>query len=107
MGFCDFLSRAWNVEGLSAIVAVVLSLIIEYIPAYNGLLPKTKQLIYLGICGAIGFGFFGAALIAGCQNVATWWDVLVIVWMVFRAGIPAVGAGTMIHAAHAALKRKL
>ncbi len=103
-GFCDFLSQGWNEVGVGAGLAVIVALIIEYFPGFQEWPAKKKQLVYLAICLAIGFGSWGVAIVAGCVGLPDWWAVLVAAWQAFRNGIVAFGAGTAVHALHAALK---
>ncbi|MFA6134447.1 MAG: hypothetical protein WC869_10585 [Phycisphaerae bacterium] len=103
-GFCEFLSQGWNEAGIGAGLAALVAIILEYLPGFGDWPAKKKQLVYLAICLGIGFGSWGAALLAGCVGLPDWWTVLVAAWQAFRNGVVAFGAGTVVHALHAALK---
>ncbi len=103
-GFCEFLAQGWNEAGIGAGLAALVALIIEYFPGFQEWPAKKKQLVYLGICLGLGFGSWGIAMVAGCVELPNWWTVLVAAWQAFRNGIVAFGAGTVVHAIHAALK---
>lgn len=104
-GFCEFVSQGWNEAGIGAALAAGISILIEYFPAFQEWPAKKKQIVYLGICVAIGFGSWGIALAAQCVGIPDWWTVVVAIWTAFRNGIVAFGAGTAIHMVHAALKK--
>jgi len=96
MNFCEFLAQGWGPASLAALVAVALAIVVEYVPAYDALQPRWKQLVYLAICIVIGFGTWGAGIAAGC-SVVDWWTVILAI-----AG--AFTAGTAVHRVHAAVR---
>jgi MFS family permease len=87
--FLRFVSGA----GVSTGVAVVLSILVEYVPRYSYLSPKQKRLIYAALC--LVMPVTGAALLAAGGYEPLTWDPLV--WRAVLAGAAAFGAGTAAH----------
>jgi len=89
-GFLDLLSSP---NGIAAAVGVLLSWLAEYIPGFDGLIPKWKRLVFLGLCFivpliAAGLGILTAGWPVGWE--ATFWPAIL-------AGGIAFGGGTIAH----------
>lgn len=96
MELCEFLSQAWVGDGLAALVAAVIAIIVEYWPAYQDLAPRTKQLVYMALCVVIGAGTWLIAPLVGCPR-ADWWTLVQAIFAAFFAG-------TLAHRVHTSLK---
>jgi len=78
---------------VSAVVAVLISFVVEYWPAYDGLAAKYKRLVYFGLCLAVPVA---AAALRGALGYAAWsFDPLF--WHAIWAGLSAGGIGTLAH----------
>jgi hypothetical protein len=100
VSFCEFLAQGWNATALAALAGAVIAIIIEYFPAFQDLPPRTRQLVYMGLCVLGGGGMWGIALWQGCPAVPDWWTV---VQAIVRAWGIAFGVGTGLHAVIVAL----
>ena len=92
MGFSEFLSWASG-PGVAAIVALLLSWLIEYWPRYKLLEPKLKRLVFGALCFIVPV--IGALLRAATGQVTLTFDPLI--WQALVAGAAAFGAGTALH----------
>lgn len=92
MGFSEFLSWASG-PGVAAVVALLLSWLIEYVPRYVEMEPKHKRLVFGALCFVVPT--VGALLRAAVGHVALTFDPLL--WQALVAGAAAFGAGTALH----------
>lgn len=78
--------------GVSAVVAVILSFIVEYIPSYDVLAPKYKRLVFIGMS-------FVVPLLASLAGVllVNWPMTQELIWSALVAGASAAGIGTLAH----------
>ncbi len=92
MSFEQFLRYAGG-TGVSVVVGVVLSQVIEYVAAYQRLGAKPKALVFVGLCFIIPVL---AALLLGLLKYEPWsFDPLF--WKALVAGFSAAGIGTLAH----------
>ena len=100
MGWNEFLDFLQG-PGISIVVGVILSLVIEYWPKFQALEPKWKQLVFAGLCfvvpllGALGMCVSGFAVWGDWSNL--WWPALV-------NGGSAFFSGSMTHRADNAVR---
>lgn len=78
---------------LAGIVAALVSLVIEYWPAYQDLDKRWKKLSFLGMCFVIGVG--SAALRGAMGYVA--WSFDPLIWHAVWNAFAAFGIGTTAH----------
>ena len=76
-----------------AIVAVIVSLAVEYWPWYGELSPKQKRLFYIGLC------FVLPVLAATLRGIAGYvaWSFDPLYWHALVYGFAAAGLGTLVH----------
>ena len=87
--FLQYLSGPW----IALAVCVILSWVVEYIPAYNKLEPRWSRLVYFGLCLILPVG---AALLRWALGyVALTFDPLL--WHAIWNGAAAGGIGTLAH----------
>jgi len=92
MTFAQFLEWASG-PGVSVIVAVLLSIAVEYWRWYGRLQPKPKRLLFAGLSLVVPVT---AALVrAAVGHAPLSFDPLV--WDALVAGVAALGAGTLAH----------
>lgn len=92
MSFEQFLRYAAG-PGVSVVVGVVLSQVIEYVKGYQKLGKKAKVLVFVGLCFIIPVL---AALMLGLLAYDPWsFDPLF--WRALLAGFVASGIGTLAH----------
>lgn len=94
MTWGEFLQYAAS-PGIGVIVGVILSVVVEYLPSYETLVPKWKRLVFVGLC-------FVVPLVATALAVATgewgeWADWQTTWWPAFVAGFSATATGTVAH----------
>lgn len=82
--------------GAGVLAGILMSVAIEYWPAFQALERKWKVAVYFGLCVVV-------ALVAQAMAVAThvwgsWGDVQTTWWPALWAGISASGLGTLFHA---------
>ena len=92
MGFSEFLSWASG-PGVAAIVPLLLSWLIEYVPRYCDMEPKHKRLVFAALCFVVPT--VGALLRAAVGHATLCFDPLV--WDALVAGAAAFGVGTALH----------
>jgi hypothetical protein len=89
MPWSEFLAFLMG-PGISVVVGIILSFVVEYWPAYEQLEAKWKRLVFFGLCmivpvlGAILSAVSGFALWADFEGL--WWPVLVAGWAAFFSG---------------------
>ena len=77
----------------SAAVAIVLSILVEYVPQYDMLNAKWKRLVYFGLCMIVPIS---AAALRGALGFVSWsFDPLF--WHALWYGFSAAGVGTLAH----------
>ena len=86
MEFKDFLAFLQG-PGINVAVGIAISFLVEYWSGYDGLTPKVKRLVMLGLCFIIPvvakvteLGFFGG--IWG-DFPLTWWPIIVAAFSAF------------------------
>ena len=79
--------------GVSAIVAVLLSLAVEHWTWYGRLDPKRKRVLYAGLCLVVPIVAALLRVVSG--HAALSWDPLI--WDAIVAGAAAMGVGTVAH----------
>ena len=79
--------------GVSAIVAALLSVAVEYWPWYGRLDPKPKRVVYAGFCLIVPI--LAAMLRVASGHVVLSFDPLI--WDALVAGAAALGVGTLAH----------
>lgn len=89
-GFLELLSTP---NGIAAAVGVLLSVVVEYIPQYDALVPKWKRLVFLLFCFVVPLAAAGLG-IATCGWPAGWEATF---WPAVLAGGIAFGGGTVAH----------
>lgn len=78
---------------VSAAVGVLLSILVEYWPAYDTLHPKWKRLVFFGLCLIVPVL---AACLRGILGYVAWsFDPLI--WHAIWFGVAAGGIGTLAH----------
>ena len=92
MAFADFIRYAAG-AGVSAIVAVVISVFVEYWPWYSGLSPKLKRLLFF----VMSFVVPVLAAVIGCLTGVFDWSFYTTFWPAIVAGFAASGIGTLAH----------
>ena len=80
--------------GAAAIVAVILSLVVEMWPAFIELAPVRRRLVFIALCFVTPVSF--ALLRAVVGHVALVFDPLI--WDALVYGFAASGIGTLAHA---------
>lgn len=90
----EFLFYLSAPSGVSVVVGLLVSWLIEYVPQFEQLAARWKRLVFLGFSllvplAAAGLGVLSAGWPTGWD--ATWWPALV-------AGVLAFGSGTALHA---------
>lgn len=93
MTWSDFLVLLSSPNGIAAAAGIVLSVLVEYIPAYKELAPKWKRLVFLGVCFIIPLAAAGLG-IATVGWSASWEATF---WPAVLAGGIAFGGGTVAH----------
>jgi hypothetical protein len=79
---------------VGAVVAVIISWVVEFVPAYGSLAPRYKRLVYFGLCMVVPVS--AACLRATLGYVA--WSFDPLVWQALWNGAAAGGVGTLVHA---------
>ena len=78
---------------VAAIVGVVLSWVVEFLPRYEELAPKVKRLVFAALCMAVPLL---AAALRGALGYVEWsFDPLF--WHAIWAGAAAIGMGNLAH----------
>ena len=93
MKWSDFLIFLQG-PGISVVVGVVLSFVVEYWPAYEALEAKWKRLVFFGLC--LFVPVLGGIL-SCVSNLAAWADFAGHWWPVLVAGWGAFFSGSMAH----------
>jgi hypothetical protein len=94
MSWGDFLRYAAS-PGIAVIVGVVISVGVEYWPAYDQLLPKWKRLVFFGLSLAVPL--MATALAVATGEWGAWADLRGTWWPALVAGFVAGGTGTLYH----------
>ena len=89
-GFLQLLSSP---NGVAAGVGVVVSWLVEYIPGFDGLDPKWKRLVFLGLCFIVPLAAAGLAILTTGAPLS--WELTF--WPAVLAGGIAFGGGTVAH----------
>lgn len=79
---------------ISAVVGVIISWVIEFVPGYGSLAPRYKRLVYFGLCMVV-------PVTAACSRAALGyvaWSFDPLVWHALWNGAAAGGVGTLFHA---------
>ena len=84
MDFQEFLNYLLTVNGINAVVGVVMSFVVEWWPTFTNLAPKAKRVFFLGL----------NIVIAVVSALLLFWPALV-------AGFTAFATGQMTHAKRA------
>lgn len=95
MFWSEFLHYAAG-PGVSVIVGVCLSVIVEYWPAYEALLPKWKRLAMAALCLIVPALATVAAVATG--EWGAWGDWATTWWPVLLAAFAAFTGATIAHA---------
>ena len=82
--------------GAAIASGVIISVAIEYWPAFQALSQKTKVLVYVGLCILVPLVATAAAV--ATQTWGAWGDVAGTWWPAAWAGFSAAGIGTLFHA---------
>jgi hypothetical protein len=90
--YAQFLSYASG-PGVAVIVALVISILVEYVPPYGKLSPKPKRLVFAGLCLIVPV--VAALLRAVGGYVPFTFDPLI--WNALVSGAAALGVGTLAH----------
>ena len=85
-----------NGPGTPVIDGLIISVLIEYWPAFQAMKQKNKVLVYIGLCLLV-------PLVATVLGIAThvygdWGDVRTTWWFAIRSGLTAASLGTLFHA---------
>lgn len=80
--------------GVSVVVGVVLSFVVEYWPQYKHLEPRWKRLVFAGACFVVPLA--GTALTCA-SGLGAWGDFEWLWWPAIWAGGAAFFAGQMTH----------
>lgn len=92
MTFAEALEYASG-PGVAAVVGILLSFIVEYVPQYQALAPKQKRLVFLGLSLAVPVV---AATLRGLWGYVAWgWESQY--WPALWAGGVAFTSGTVTH----------
>ena len=79
--------------GISVVVGILLSVLIEYVPVFGALLPKWKRVVFFGLCLVIPV--LAALLGIWTLEWAPTWQATF--WPALLAGILTFASGTMTH----------
>lgn len=90
--FADFLAYLVQPTGIAAAAGFVLSLLAEYLPPYQDLADKWKQIVFFGICEAVPLAATGLGI-----WLLGWEASIDLFWKAVQAGYIAFGTGTVIH----------
>ena len=93
MGWEEFLDFVQG-PGISVVVGVLLSFVVEYWPAYEVLEAKWKRAVFAGLCLIIPL--MGASL-SCISSFAAWADFVGHWWPALVAGAGAFFGGQMAH----------
>jgi hypothetical protein len=93
MDWEEFLKWASTPGGIPVIVGVLLSVLIDYWPAFKGLLPKWKRAVFFGLSLAVPLLAAGLGIVT-LGWPATWIETF---WPALVAGVMAFGSGTLSH----------
>jgi len=93
LGWSEALWWAASPSGISVIVGVIFSVLIEYVPGFGELDPKLKRAVFFGACLVVPVG----AALLGCLTDGWLWSFGQTFWPAIVAGVVAFGAGTMAH----------
>ena len=89
MSWADFLGYLMG-PGISAVVGVALSFLIELWPGYENLPARWKRLVFFGLCMVIpvlaGVAACASGLAAWGDFAGHWWPILVAAWAAFFSG---------------------
>jgi hypothetical protein len=90
---CEYLQKGLTQGAISVVLAVVLSILADYVPGFVAMEAKWKRVIVLIVCAAIPFGSIGLSIAFGClpgfdQN---------LVVMALIAGLGAFEASQITH----------
>jgi len=88
-----FLELFKTPNGVAAAVGVALSLLAEYIPGFEGLLPKWKRVAFFGICMVVPLAAAGLGVLTIGWPLS--WEATF--WPAILAGGIAFGSGTIAH----------
>ena len=93
MTWSAFLDLLSSPNGIAAGVGVILSLVVEYIPAYDTLAPKWKRIVFGGSCFVVPLAAAGLGIATVGWSAS--WDATF--WPAVLAGGIAFGGGTVAH----------
>lgn len=82
--------------GAAILAGLVISVLIEYWPAFQATEEKHKVAIYVVLC--VVFALVAQALAIATQIWGSWGDVQTTWWPALWAGFAASGIGTLFHA---------
>lgn len=92
MSFKEFLSYAMG-PGVASIVAVIISLLIDYVPQYSELDAKVKRLVFMALAFVVPLAAAGIGTVVGAMD-GSWANTF---WPAVVAGFAASGIGTLAH----------
>lgn len=92
IGFEDFLVYLVSPTGIAAAAGFVLSMLIEYLPVFQELADKWKQLVFFGLCEAVPLAATGLGI-----WLLQWVPTVELFWLAIQAGYIAFGTGTVLH----------
>ena len=93
MGWSEFLSFLSKPNGIAIAVGIVLSLAIEYWPAFETLAAKWKRAIFFAVCLVIPL----LAALLGALTAGWSWAWELTFWPALVAGAAAFASGTLTH----------
>jgi len=94
MSWSEFLTYAAG-PGVNVIVGALLSVVVEYWPAYDALEPKWKRLGMAGLCLLVPFLATVAAVATG--EFGAWGDWATTWWPVLLSAFAAFTGATVAH----------
>ena len=81
-------------SGINAAVGVVISMIVEYWPAYSTFEPKAKRLVFFGLCFTVPIAGLVLGLATGVYQFV---DFPSTIFPILAAGSAAAFSGTVVH----------
>jgi hypothetical protein len=88
MTFLEFLRYASG-PGVNAVVGFLLAFALELAPAFESYPPRQKRLLTMGLCFVVPLLAALGLIAYGDIGLATWRDVVDVVWLAAGAGFAA------------------
>lgn len=97
MTLVEFLTYASG-EGVNAVVGFVLAFLLELVPGFDGVAPRQKRLLTMGLSFVVPVVATGGLVVLGALTLGSWREVVDALWGALAAGFAAFFGSQAGHA---------